>query len=93
MMPDGDYRIEVIPQEPDTIIIVLPAPVCGDTSDAAVDAVARRIYDVLFTDGVGAISFRTRSSPGFCGTCGPSGRRPRRSASSAPVWAFKEPCA
>ena len=53
MMPDGDYRIEVIPQEPDTIIIVLPAPVCGDTSDAAVDAVARRIYDVLFTDGVG----------------------------------------
>lgn len=53
VMPDGDYRIEVIPQEPYTIIIVLPAPVGGDTSDAAVDAASRQIYDVLFTDGVG----------------------------------------
>ena len=25
-VPDGDYRIEVVPQEPDTITIMLPAP-------------------------------------------------------------------
>jgi len=52
-MPEGSYRVEVIPQEPDTITIVLPAPADGDVSDAAIDAASRRIYDVLFTDGVG----------------------------------------
>ncbi|MFO1478362.1 MAG: hypothetical protein U1F98_17140 [Verrucomicrobiota bacterium] len=52
-MPEGNYRVEVIPQEPDTITIVLPAPADGDTSDAAIDAASRRVYDVLFTDGVG----------------------------------------
>ncbi|QIO98556.1 hypothetical protein [Bradyrhizobium symbiodeficiens] len=52
-MPDGDYRIEVIAQEPDTITIALPAPVDGDTSDEAIDAACRRVYDMLFTDGIG----------------------------------------
>ncbi len=52
-VPDGDYRVEVIPQERDTITIVLPAPSGGDTSDAAIDAASRRIYDMLFTDGIG----------------------------------------
>ena len=53
VMPDGDYRIEVIAQEPDTVTIVLPAPMEGDTSDEAIDAACRRVYDILFTDGVG----------------------------------------
>ena len=53
-MPDGDYRIEVIPQEPDTITIMLPAPPQGREPTAAdIDAASRRIYDMLFTDGVG----------------------------------------
>jgi len=52
-MPEGSYRIEVIPQDPDTITMMLPAPLDGDTSDAAIEAASRRIYDVLFTDGVG----------------------------------------
>jgi hypothetical protein len=52
-MPDGDYRIEVVAQEPDTITIALPAPINGDTSDEAIDAACRRVYDILFTDGIG----------------------------------------
>lgn len=52
-MPDGSYRIEVIAEEPDTITIALPAPMDGDTSDGAIDAACRRVYDILFTDGVG----------------------------------------
>lgn len=53
-MADGDYRIEVVPQEPDTITIVLPArPAEGEPSAADIDAASRRVYDMLFTDGIG----------------------------------------
>lgn len=53
-IPGGDYRIEVVPQEPDTITIVLPAPPAnGEPTAADIDAVSRRIYDILFTDGIG----------------------------------------
>ena len=53
-VPDGDYRIEVVPQEPDTITIVLPAPPAeGEPTAADIDAASRRIYDMLFTDGIG----------------------------------------
>ncbi len=53
-VPDCDYRIEVIPQDPDTITIVLPAPpATGGPSAAEIDATSRRIYDMLFTDGIG----------------------------------------
>ena len=53
-IPSGDYRIEVVPQEPDTITIVLPAPPAnGEPTTADIDAVSRRIYDILFTDGIG----------------------------------------
>ncbi len=53
-VPDGNYRLEVVPQEPDTIILVLPAPPAeGEPSAADIDAVSRRIYDMLFTDGIG----------------------------------------
>ena len=53
-VPEGDYRIEVIPQDPDTITIVLPAPpAVGEPSAADIDAASRRIYDMLFTDGIG----------------------------------------
>lgn len=53
-MPAGDFRIEVIAQEPDTITIMLPAlPSDGDLGDEAIDAVSRRVYDLLFANGVG----------------------------------------
>lgn len=53
-VPGGDYRIEVVPQEPDTITIVLPAPPADREPTAAdIDAASRRIYDMLFTDGIG----------------------------------------
>ena len=53
-VPAGNYRIEVVPQEPDTITIVLPAaPPDGEATAADMDAASRRIYDMLFTDGIG----------------------------------------
>ena len=53
-MPEGNYRVEVVPQEPDTITIVLPAPPAkGEPTAADIDAASRRIYDLLFSDGVG----------------------------------------
>jgi len=53
-MPEDNYRVEVVPQQPHTITIVLPAPpVAGNPSTADIGAVSRRIYDVLFTDGIG----------------------------------------
>lgn len=53
-LPEGDYRIEVVPQEPDTITLVLPAPPADREPTAAdIEAASRRIYDMLFTDGIG----------------------------------------
>lgn len=53
-VPAGDYRIEVVAQEPDTITIVLPAPPAERVpSEADIDVASRRIYDMLFTDGIG----------------------------------------
>jgi len=53
-MPEGNYRVEVVPQQPHTITIVLPAPPADRTpSTADIDAASRRIYDMLFTDGIG----------------------------------------
>jgi hypothetical protein len=57
-VPDGNYRVEVVPQEPDTITIVLPAPPAeGEHGPTAgdIDAASRRIYDMLFTDGIGGL--------------------------------------
>ena len=53
-MPEGNYRVEVIPQRPHTITIVLPTPpVAGNPSASDIEAASRRIYDMLFTDGIG----------------------------------------
>ena len=53
-VPDGDYRIKVISQDRNKITILLPAiPTDGDIGGDAIDAVSRRIYDILFTSGVG----------------------------------------
>ncbi|MNI70132.1 hypothetical protein D3C73_1259240 [compost metagenome] len=52
-VPEGEFRVEIIAQEPDTITILLPSPIEDDTSDEALDGACRRIYDILFTDGVG----------------------------------------
>jgi hypothetical protein len=53
-VPEGAYRIEVVPQDPGTITILLPAPPpAWDGSDTAIEEASGRIYDILFTDGVG----------------------------------------
>ena len=53
-MPESDYRIEAIAQEPDTITIVIPAPPAkAKPTLGEIDAASRRIYDMLFTDGIG----------------------------------------
>lgn len=53
-VPAGDYRIKVISQDRNKITILLPAvPADGAVGDDAIDAVSRRIYDILFTNGVG----------------------------------------
>ena len=53
-MPEGNYRVEVIPEQPQRITIVLPAPpVASAPSPSDIDAASRRIYDMLFTDGIG----------------------------------------
>ena len=53
-VPDGDYRIRVISQDRNKITILLPAiPTDGGVGGNAIDAVSRRIYDILFTNGVG----------------------------------------
>lgn len=51
---DGDYRIEVIEQRPDTITAVIPAPPQPGTDAAArLAEVSGRIFDLLHTSGVG----------------------------------------
>ena len=53
-VPSGDYRIKVVSQDRGKITILLPAPPAdGIVDDDAIDAVSRRIYDILFTNGVG----------------------------------------
>lgn len=49
---DGKCRIEVIVQDPDTIVILLPTPPEADKA-VEVEAASSRIYDVLFNSGVG----------------------------------------
>ena len=51
---DGDYRIEVIEQRPDTITAVLPTATEAGTDPAGRLAdVSGRIYDMLHTTGIG----------------------------------------
>lgn len=50
---DGDYRIEVIEQRPDTITAVVPAPPERDADlPARLADVSGRVYDVLHTTGI-----------------------------------------
>ncbi|MGV9782211.1 AraC-like ligand-binding domain-containing protein [Nocardia farcinica] len=58
-LPDGDYRLEVVEQRSDTITILLPAPPAEHEDPAArLAEVTGRIYDILFTTGVGGFSRR-----------------------------------
>ena len=51
---DGDYRIEVIEQRRDTITAVLPTPPeAGADPAARLTDVSGRIYDMLYTTGIG----------------------------------------
>ncbi|MCF2574479.1 hypothetical protein [Brevibacterium sp. UCMA 11754] len=53
-MPAGDYRIEVIDQRHDTITALMPSPPPRkEMIDDALDEARGRIYDILFTTGVG----------------------------------------
>lgn len=53
-VPAGNYRIKVVSQDRGKITILLPAvPADGIVDDGTIDAVSRRIYDILFTNGVG----------------------------------------
>ncbi len=51
---DGEYRIEVIEQRPDTITAVIPtAPEPGADAAARLAEVSGRSYDMLHTSGIG----------------------------------------
>jgi hypothetical protein len=51
---DGDYRIEVIEQRPDTITAVIPSPPEPGVDPAArLAEVSGRSYDILHTSGIG----------------------------------------
>lgn len=51
---EGDYRIEIIEQRPDTITAVLPAPPePGTDPDARLTEVSGRVYDMLHSSGIG----------------------------------------
>ncbi|MEV0986001.1 hypothetical protein [Streptomyces sp. NPDC049949] len=51
---EGDYRIEVIEQRPDTITAVVPAPPEPGVDPAARRAeVSGRVYDMLHSSGIG----------------------------------------
>ncbi|MFN8025018.1 MAG: hypothetical protein U0W40_01280 [Acidimicrobiia bacterium] len=51
---EGDYRIEIIEQRPDTITAVLPAPPEPGTDSAArLAEVSGRVYDMLHSSGIG----------------------------------------
>jgi hypothetical protein len=51
---DGDYRIEIIEQRPDTITAVIPAPPeTGTDADARLADVSGRVYDMLHSSGIG----------------------------------------
>jgi hypothetical protein len=53
-MADGHCRIVVVPQEPNRITLMLPTPPGdGESTAADIDAASRRIYGMLFTDGMG----------------------------------------
>ena len=72
---DGDYRIEVTEQRPDTITAVIPTPPEPGLDPAArLTEVSGRSYDMLHTSGIGGYLIPTRRSPGCFVTCARSGR-------------------
>lgn len=51
---EGDYRIEVIEQRPDTITAVIPTPPgAGEDPAARLAEVSGRSFDLLHTSGIG----------------------------------------
>lgn len=59
---DGDYRIEVIEQRPDTITAVIPtAPQEGGDAGQRLDEVSGRSFDLLHTSGVGGYLIPTEA--------------------------------
>ncbi len=51
---DGDYRVEVIEQRPDTITAIIPTPpLPGADPDARLREVSGRSYDMQHTTGIG----------------------------------------
>jgi hypothetical protein len=51
---DGDYRIEVIEQRPDTVTVMLPSPPRpGVDPTTRLVEVAGRVFDLLHSSGIG----------------------------------------
>ncbi|SJM57444.1 hypothetical protein [Gulosibacter sp. 10] len=52
-MPEGDYRVEIVDQRHDTIAVLLPVVPPAEHRADALEALSGRIFDILFTTGVG----------------------------------------
>lgn len=52
--PGPDFKIEIIEQEDDTIVIMVPPkPSAGEDFEQALAAVTERVFDLLFSTGIG----------------------------------------
>ncbi|QRG04572.1 hypothetical protein EZH22_15390 [Xanthobacter dioxanivorans] len=52
--PDPDFRIEIIEQAEDTIVIVVPPKPEAETDlEQALTEVTERVFDLLFSSGIG----------------------------------------
>lgn len=52
--PGPDFKIEIIEQAEDTIVIMVPPkPETGQDAEQALDEDTKRVFDLLFSSGVG----------------------------------------
>ena len=52
--PDPDFKIEIIEQAEDTIVILVPPkPEAGADVEQALTEVTERVFDLLFSSGIG----------------------------------------
>ena len=52
--PGPDFKIEIIEQEEDTIVIMVPPKLkAGEDIEQALAAVTERVFDLLFSSGIG----------------------------------------
>ena len=52
--PGPDFKIEIIEQAKDTIVILVPPkPEAGEDTEKALTTVTERVFDLLFSSGIG----------------------------------------